>query len=166
MDKKESDVSDKKTTTKDKMSPVVDQNPSTNYQRLHQSLLVANKKLLYKMNVLQRKSSFWKRQHTQVVKTIWGWTTTTPPNKAPLWTMIPDTKTVKEKRKRNSAVGFTFPSEIPQSPKKLTNVTDPTGSTPDRPNSLDTPKKPRTSKKNSSSTRRSKRLNLTGKTSI
>ena len=159
--KKESCVSDKKLDKKDKMPPAVDQNPVMKYQKMHQSLLVANKKLLHKLNVLQRQSSFWKRQHRQLVKTIWGWTLTTPPSKDTLWTMIPDTNSdaLKKKRKRNAAgVGFTFPSEVPHSPERNTNIKNPTGSNLEETNIVHTPEKRRLSKEHKSSTRRSKRL--------
>ena len=160
--------SDKELDKKDKISSAVDQNASmTKYQKLHQSLLVANRKLLHKLNVLQRQNSFWKRRHRELVKTIWDWTTTAPPNKEALWTMIPDAKSdsLKKQKKRNAAVvGFTFPSEVPHSPKKKTNVNNLTESNLQT-KIPHTPEKSRRSKKHGSSTRRSKRLSLTGNTS-
>ena len=161
----------KKLDKKDKIPSDVDQNASAKkYQKLHQSLLVANRKLLRKLNVLQRQCSFWKRQHVEVVKTIWGWTTTTPPNKDTLWTMIPEKKSdvLNKKKKRNAAaVGFTFPSEVPHSPKRKTNVENPTESNlVENTDILHTPEKNHRSKKHgSSTTRRSKRLKLVEKTS-
>ena len=169
IEKQESCVSDKKLDKKDKIPSAVDQNASaTKYQKLHQSLLVANRKLLRKLNVLQRQNSFWKRRHHELVKTIWDWTTTTPPNKDTLWTMIPDTTSdaLKKKKKRDAAaVGFTFPSEVPHSPKRKANVNNPTESNLEETNILHTPKKSRGPKKHTSSTRRSKRLSLVENTS-
>ena len=170
IEKQESCESDKKLDKKDKMSSAVDQNASvTKYQKLHQSLLVANRKLLHKLNVLQRQNSFWKRRHRELVKTSWDWTTPPPPNKDTLWTMIPDTKSdsLKKKKKRDAAaVGFTFPPEVPHSPKKKTNVNNLTESNLKETKILHTPEKSRGSKKHGSSTRRtSKRLRLIGNTS-